>query len=889
MSKGFLEVFPALAMGLSVEEARTARHVRVEKVQMPKNGGMMRVHVVSQELVSSRYFRKLEKKLTAQMGASQEMDVRILERFSLAMEERAAFNAYWESAKEEISAYRPIYGMILEEAEWAFQDTELLLTIPDNIFAREFAEDIRRILDKIMQERLSLSLSTRIQYSYKERKNPGLLRKYQDSIENVDNGEADSYENPEQPFSFEEVPAADSEAVEVDNNENYVNSIFSGSGNGDPENPKKKRKRGEPAEGFLYGRDVSGDILPLSEIIGDMPEAVVRGKVMRIDRREIKTGSTLVIADITDQTDSITFKLFLDPERVDAFFEGFTEGVCVLIKGSPQVDDFDKELTMGRIRGLKLTSDFFGQRMDEAAEKRVELHCHTKMSDMDGVSEVSDIIKQAYRFGHKAIAITDHGVVQSFPDAYSTWGKLFAKAKDKALEKGENPPTRDEFFKVIYGVEAYLVDDTALPAYGDLSLSIEEQSYVVFDLETTGFSPERDRIIEIGAVKVEKGQITERFSQFVNPQMPIPPKITELTSITDQMVKDAEPIAEALPKFLAFIKDCVLVAHNASFDTGFIKANCLRLNFDDHFTWLDTLQLSRMLFPEQVKHTLDAVAKALDVSLAHHHRAVDDAECTAGIFLKMTTLLKKKGYGTFQDLNANFAMSPLQISRTHAYHAILLAKNDVGRINLYRLVSESHLNYLGQGRPKMPKSLIQKYREGLILGSACEAGELYRAILEGRSSDDIKRIAEFYDYLEIQPLGNNAYMIDSPKIENVHSEKDLEEINIQIVELAESLGKPYAATCDVHFLNPEEEVFRRILMVGNGMNDAEKQPPLYLHTTEEMLEEFAYLGPAKAREAVIVNPQRIADWCEPISPLRPDKCPPVIQDSDKTLREICYT
>ena len=520
--------------------------------------------------------------------------------------------------------------------------------------------------------------------------------------------------------------------------------------------------------------------------------------------------------------------------------------------------------------GIKKISDFTESRKDNAVEKRVELHCHTKMSDMDGVSEVKDLVKRAHDWGHKAIAITDHGVVQAFPDA-----NHYIETLDK-----------DDPFKVIYGVEGYLVDDLQDVAVNEKGQSLKG-TYVVFDLETTGFSSAKDKIIEIGAVKVENGEITDKYSTFVNPKIPIPFRITQLTSITDEMVMESPEIETILPPFLKFVGDAVLVAHNASFDVSFIEENCRRQGIEPDFTSVDTVGLARVLLPTLSKFKLNVVAKALNISQEHHHRAVDDARVTAEIYVKFIQMLEERGIETLDQMNHFGAHNAEAIRKMPSYHVIVLAKNDIGRVNLYTLISKSHLEYFGR-QPRMPKSEVLKYREGLIIGSACEAGELYQAILGEKSAERIARIVNFYDYLEIQPLGNNRFMIDSDRVEKVQSEEDLREINREIIRLGERFDKPVVATCDVHFMDPEDEVYRRIIMAGKGFKDADQQAPLYLHTTDEMLEEFEYLGSAKAKEIVIDNPNMIADMVEKISPVRPDKCPPVIPDSDKTLREICY-
>ncbi len=618
----------------------------------------------------------------------------------------------------------------------------------------------------------------------------------------------------------------------------------------------------------IFGRDFEDESINIEEIWGEMGEVVIRGKVRALETREIRNERTIVSFEITDFTDTIKVKMFVHNDHLAELTTDLKTGAFLKIKGVTVNDTFDRELTIGSVVGVMKIPDFTTARMDNSTTKRVELHCHTKMSDMDGVSDVKDIIKRAKKWGHRALAITDHGCVQAFPDA------------NHALDHGDE-------FKVIYGVEGYLVDDLKEIVINGKGQSLND-TFVVFDIETTGFSPVTNRIIEIGAVKVEKGQITDRFSVFVNPEIPIPFEIEKLTSINDSMVMDAETIEMVLPKFLDFVGDAVLVAHNANFDMSFIKENAKRQQIPVDFTYVDTVGIARMLLTGQAKYTLDAVAKTLKISLENHHRAVDDAECTAQIFTKFIEMLAKEEVYTLDAMNEMGKSSVDAIRKLHSFHIIILAKNQTGRINLYKLVSESHLTYFYK-RPLIPKSLIMKYREGLILGSACEAGELFRAMLDGQSEEQIARIVEFYDYLEIQPIGNNRFMIESERHRDINSEEDLIALNKHVVKLGEQFQKPVVATCDVHFLDPEDEVYRRIIMTGKGFKDADNQAPLYLRTTEEMLDEFSYyLGSEKAEEIVITNTNMIADMCDRIAPVRPDKCPPVIENSDRQLTDICY-
>jgi DNA polymerase-3 subunit alpha (Gram-positive type) len=515
---------------------------------------------------------------------------------------------------------------------------------------------------------------------------------------------------------------------------------------------------------------------------------------------------------------------------------------------------------------------------------------------MDGVSECSDLVKRAFSWGMPAIAITDHGNLQAYPDANRTRAKLLEGENARRREQGIAPVDSQDFFKIIYGIECYLVDDMKpIVTYGTREMpdsGISDREYVVFDLETTGFSPERDRIIEFGAVKVRNGVIEDHFSEFVNPGIPIPYRIQQLTGITDDMVIDADKIDSILPRFFEFCGDCVLVGHNVAFDIGFVRANAKRLGLPCDYSTVDTLGLARAELPGHANYKLDTVARLLDVSLENHHRAVDDAGCTADIFLKLLPMAQKDRVSTFGGLNDLATCDPENIRHEHMYHCILLARNITGRLNLYTMVSRSNLEYFGR-KPRIPKSLLAQNREGILVGSACVAGELFQAILEKRSEEAIANIVNFYDYLEIQPVANNHFLTvltdktGARTYPEINNEQDLQDLNRTVVRLGEQFGKPVCATCDVHFMDPSDEIYRTIIQSGSGMDD-EDPAPLYLRTTDEMMREFAYLGQKKCEEVVISNPRRITDCIDVIPPVRPDKCPPVIPHSDETLKEICY-
>ncbi len=632
--------------------------------------------------------------------------------------------------------------------------------------------------------------------------------------------------------------------------------------------PDQKQKKQEfrsygagdmPVRGVITGKPFTDSIMKISEVTPDSGKVAIAGEVFRTESREIRGGKFIYIFDVTDYTSSVTVKMFVEKKDFGNISERITEGVCLRIRGDAQYDKFSKELA---IMAFDITETEKEIRLDEAEKKRVELHLHSQMSSMDGVTAVKELVKRAAQWGHKAIAVTDHGIVQAYPEAY-------------AASKKNN-------IKVIYGLECYLLDDS-VPIVYDIKEHSLEDDFVVFDIETTGLNPQQDRITEIGAVKIRNGQIVDRFSAFVNPGVSIPSFIVKLTGITDDMVKDAPPIEQVLNEFMEFIQGSVLVAHNANFDVGFIKQNAKVMGEKVKNSYIDTLELCRKMFPELGRYKLNIVAKHLKIELENHHRAVDDSMATAKIFLHCINVLKEKGCKSIKDIqNAFDGEVNLKAS---SYHAIILVKNKVGLKNLYKIVSQSHLKYFYK-KPRVPKKLLMEYREGLILGSACEAGELYRAILNNKSEDEISKIVRFYDYLEIQPLGNNQFLINNGK---VSSQEELKKINKKIIRLGERHRKPVVATCDVHFMDPRDEVFRRILMAGQGYTDADNQAPLYLRTTDEMLEEFSYLGEEKAKEVVIENTNLIADMVESIAPVLEGTYPPNIEGAEQDIENMAMS
>ena len=927
MAKNFLEVFPSLNIAEPLRELLAL--TEVEKVTSTRDRSSIRVYVKSPRLIHKQNIYDLEKGIKDQLFPDKQVTVKIQERYRLSGQytPEKLLKIYKDSLLLELKHYSIIEYSMFRKSQIRFEQEDLMvLTVEDTMVNRERTGELKRVLEKVFAERCGLPVEVRFAYippsggerrKQLERKiekeaQAIYWRNHREELEAMGGFSAEGLEGKEllkqtagpqdalmeapqdgAPWDMLMAQAASGEvgsgeeaslqAVPAGN----AGSGSTGTGNNSPGKEKrpqlnKGRKGWGRDNGFgedkkfsvkrsnnpdvLYGRDFEDEFLEIETIDGEIGEVTLRGQVLTCESRELRSGKFILTFDITDFTDTITAKMFIRPEIFDEVKNVIQKGMFLKIKGVTTIDKFDGELTLGSIVGIKKGEDFTSKRMDTSIEKRVELHCHTKMSDMDGVSEVKDIIKRAKKWGMTSIAVTDHGCVQAFPDA------------NHALDKGDP-------FKVIYGVEGYLVDDTKQLVENSKGQSFKD-SYVVFDIETTGFSPLKNKIIEIGAVKVVDGAITERFSTFVNPDVPIPFDIEKLTGINDAMVLPYPPIDVILPQFLEFVGDSALVAHNAGFDVGFISHYAEEQGLPFQPTVLDTVSLARLLLPNLNRFKLDTVAKALNISLENHHRAVDDAEATAEMFAAFVKMLRDRDIENLDQLNRLSAMDAHTIMKLPTNHVIILAKNDIGRINLYRLVSWSHLDYFSR-RPRIPKSVLNAHREGLIIGSACEAGELYQALLRGAPDAEIARLVNFYDYLEIQPLGNNAFMLRDEK-STVKTRDDLIEINKRIVDLGAQFGKLVCATCDVHFLDPQDEVYRRIIMAGQGFKDSDDQAPLYLRTTEEMLEEFAYLGPDKAYEVVVTNTRKISQMCEKIAPVRPDKCPPVIPDSDKTLTKICY-
>ena len=918
MTKPFFEVFPGLQ--LTGELSDLFEETEVARIAVNRERSKYAISVESGHLIHRRAVDAMQETLADRISQGSEVTVYIREQYHLSDQYTLPrlMEEYGDSIAWELWQISPVSGSIFRDARLSFPSEHVLeLSLEDSCLTRSRGERIRSYIEQILRERCGLEARVELNYhepsAVRRRDTDEAAREEQERQREARQVlDALTLEEEMNPKETEEDPEdAEKRAGEKTVQKTAPAAEHTPSAERGGKKKKETFQRGirrSEDPGVIYGRSIrdDADITHMEDIVGEIGEVTIRGQILSAEFRDIRGDKSIAKFVMTDFTDSIAVKLFLPTLYRGELEAALKKGNFVRVRGVPKYDAYDKEISIQSVVGVMKASDFRTKRVDRSLRKRVELHCHTKMSDMDGISECSDIVKRAYSWGMPAIAITDHGVVQAFPDANHVRQDLLKAENNRRKAEGLAPVDSKDFFKIIYGCEAYLVDDLAksVMVYEPEQIrwrmedySMAHGKYVVFDIETTGFSCERDRIIEIGAVRVEDGKITDRFSEFVNPERPIPYRIQKLTNIRDEMVQDAGTIDTVLPAFAAFCTDCVLVGHNVGFDISFIRENIRQWNaahpdrepLNNAFMTVDTIGMARTLFPGHRSYNLDAVTKLLNVSLEGHHRAVNDAEATAEVFLKMQEkAFKEKQVQTLQELNALAEESPEIIRTMRRFHCILLAKNDTGRVNLYRMISASHLKYF-HTKPIIPKSLLSSLREGIIVGSACCLGELYQGILRQLSEEALIRIADFYDYLEIQPRGNNAFMIASEKSdhEQIRSEEDILEINRKIIRLGEQLGKPVVATCDVHFLDPEDSIYREIIM-GSGSKDKEDPAPLYLRTTDEMLEEFAYLGREKCEEVVIDNTLKIADQIEVISPVRPDKCPPVIENSDETLRKICY-
>ncbi|WP_419469226.1 PolC-type DNA polymerase III [Clostridium botulinum] len=746
---------------------------------------------------------------------------------------------YWIDIVENVSKVMPVSKQSLITSSRSIEGNLLVLRIGDKFMCKLFeTKRLGNIIQSVITDMFALKSIVNIKYDPELKDSNYIEVKVKEEKQIIQNALKES--------------KSGNSSVNSEKNDNKENNKSS-----DKSNYYNKRKHTAKNPNAIFGRDVSGEITNIIDVNETSGVVNICGDIFKVNIIETKSGRKIITFFITDYTSSITVKCFPKPKETEQLLEDIQEGLHCKVRGEAVHDSFAREVViMGRdiVKTSKL------EKMDTFEEKRVELHLHTQMSAMDGMSSAKSLIERAAKWGHPAVAITDHGVVQAYPDAMDAAKKYN--------------------IKIIYGVEAYLVND-GVPIVTNVREQTINDTFVVFDLETTGFSSAYDKIIEIGAVKIKNGNIIDSFSTFVNPEIKVPYNITELTSITNDDVKNADTIDSILPKFIEFCGDSVLVAHNANFDMSFIRKNCNDLNIDINYTVMDTVPLAKFLFPELKRYKLNTIAKHLGVSLENHHRAVDDAKATGDILLCCFKLLDDMKITSLDSLNKEF-LGNIDVKKLPTYHLIILAKNQVGLKNLYKLISYSNLDYFFR-KPRMPKSLIEQYKEGLIIGSACEAGEVYKAVLEGKSQEELKQMIKFYNYLEIQPIMNNEFML---KKGIVKSEEQLKEVNRKIYNLGKENGLPVVATGDVHFLDPKDAKFREILMKGQGFSDAEDQPPLYLKTTNEMLKEFQYLGDDACKEVVIYNPQKIAEEVEVVKPIPDETFPPKIEGAEEDIRNM---
>ena len=902
--KLFKEVFQGIKLDKDID--MYFDEVYVTNVQLVKSTETFYVYIESKHLIARQSIKKAEGSVRLFVfGEYSKCKVKILERYILSEQYDLAklYRIYKDSLLEEMRDASYVIYTLFKDGKIEIKDNILNIELEEGTMSRLRKGEIEKYLNRLFINRFGMSINTVVK----------LVRT--ESEDTVEEETPVVEETPvlneqlERQRELEEkmVQAYDAESNEVAITADMVPKKHSSEGS------KKKdykaavdyKKKNYNDLDCFYGKNVEGDLVPVSSIVEELPNfVVVRGQIFGMETRPIKNEKNIIKGYITDFTDTIGFKLFVHNDDMDPIMEDLKENSFVIMKGVPEKDTWSKELMLSKIDGVKKTVDFRERRKDTAEDKRVELHLHTRFSEMDAVTSVEAAVGRAIDWGHKAIAITDHGVVHGFTEA------------NKYLKGRKDAP---EDFKILYGVEGYFVDDIKTLVMNSHGQSLDSD-YVVFDIETTGLSFKFCKIIEIGAVRLDKaGNIIDRFSEFVNPEEPIPYSIEKLTSINDSMVKDADTIDKVMPRFLKFAEGAMLVAHNATFDTTFIRVNCKRLGLEYDFTALDTMTLAYIFLPELGRYNLDRLTNYFKLTNAHHHRACDDAEVTAEIFIRLLKMVNESGSKTVDDLNRLGSASTDSIKKAKSYHGIIFFTNETGRTNLYRIISESHIKYYDR-RPRIPMSLIEKYREGLIVGSACASGELFSAILDGAEDEEIERLVRFFDYLEIQPVGNNRFLIEDEKMERINTIEDLQEINRQIVALGEKYDKPVCATGDVHFLDPEDAISRAIILDSTrikrmsskkrdeilaeieekkklGLIDTHQdcikeemknQPPLYFKTTDEMLEEFSYLGEEKAYEVVVTNTNLIASLCEKMSPVRPDKAPPRIENSDQILRTICY-
>ncbi len=844
----FFEVFPKLTLPEKIRELFD--QVLVVKVIKNSRTNVLKIYVACEDWIKKEHFYTVAGEIEKQVFPRSGAKVQLLERFHLSSQYNPQnfYKVYRKSMEAELEMVSPLTALLFRHSELLFPEPDCIeARIPSNDVLADRATELLEYIEKVFVERAGFG-RCQVTMTLFEIDRKALFAEDRAKIES------------------------------------HVDAIVRRAKKRAEEKPKEEEKLPTPEKqhrqakfavtkdpDLILGRPFDDPPVPMDSLGEDPHEVVVRGEIFDITTKEMKNGKMIIMVALTDHTDSIRMKLWAEPKEMDKYMEILKKGRWLIVKGRMDFDRYEKEIMINTVYSAKRSAPDIFSRIDDAPKKRVELHCHTKMSDMDAVSSATEIIGQAKDWGMTALAITDHGVVQAFPEAHHA-----------APETGD--------FKVIYGCEGYLVDDEVQIVTGPADKEANAPA-VAFALTTTGPGPSRSDIVEISAVRIVDGRICETFSTLVNPEKPLPFAFRKETRITDEMTAAAPRLADAFLAFAEFCSDAVLVAFDAEMQAAFLRAaeeKCFPgagSLFGEGRTLADLPAMVRYLLPQTSRNSLEKLAKSLKIPLDDPARSASRARATAEVYLQLQKEMKKAELFTFEELNKKGLISEERIRNLPYYHIILLVKNEAGRRNLYTMVSESHLRYFKK-RPRIPRSLLKAHRDGIVVGSACSAGELYKAVLEEKSTAEIEKIVRFYDYLEVQPVGNNEYMVREHD-HGIQSDEDLREINRKIVQLGEIYDKSVVATCDVHFLNPGDAIYRSIIQSGHGFKD-EGQPPLYLHTTGEMLEEFAYLGKEKAFEIVVENSNKIADTIEKISPIHPDKCPPVIENSDTELEEMCY-
>lgn len=800
------------------------KDVNIQKIVYFKENKLLHMYLSSKNIVQYENLNKLRAGLKEKLNYFEDIKIKMrytnLDKYSA----KDIIKQYWSNILFVLKYLSPSISCVSKDIEFLCIENNLKIKIPDEMFyKRLMAQNAIYSLKTIINEELGLDLNISFEIAVNKKADIKAL---------MDKSDAMTQTILESKF-------ADNEPSIKTDEEYVIKEIVEDND-------------------IIYGKDLNFPIEKIEKLNSDSGTVCIVGEVFEVEAKELKNGKVLLIASLTDYTSSINCKLFLNDRNRDNVLSQVTKGSYLKIKGDVLHDNYSKELTM-TISGIKKETRV--EKMDNYEEKRVELHAHTQMSSMDAICSAKKLVERAAKWGHKAVAITDHGIVQAFPEAMDA-GKKFG-------------------IKVLYGVEGYFADNEASIIKNANSLPLS-QTFVVFDIETTGFSNKNDRITEIGAVKIENFKIVDRFSELINPEIDIPYKIQELTGITNDLVKDKPNIEEVLPKFMEFVGDSTLVAHNSDFDTGFIREKCSQMDIEYTNEAIDTLSLARILLPKLKRYKLNNIAKELGIPLLNHHRAVDDAEATAQIFIKFLEILQKQGAINLDDINKIY--EEIDYTKLNTKHMTILVKNYVGLKNLYKLISNSHINHFYRN-PRILKSVLKEHREGLIIGSACEAGEIFEAVTRNVSKDELEEIVNFYDYIEIMPIDNNRFMIEKGEVKD---EEELRDINRKLVEIAKEYNKLVVATGDVHYLDPHDDIYRKILKNGQGFNVKDEEGRLYFRTTDEMIKEFSYLGEELAKEVVITNPNKIADMVENIKPIPDETYAPIIEGSDEELRSMCY-